>query len=226
MINFQDNVIRANNIGDAWREVMWLCVRNGYDYVVEEGSYVGQIRKQLEEAMIVIKNPNLRPLSPIMPPNMPAPTDDDKIAEYFERYLLSDRKDENEVYTYGEFIVKQIDHIIYLLNKSKGHTNQARIAIGDVVTTHLADPPCLNSINFKVVHGRLNMSVLFRSWDLFAGFPQNLGGLQMLKEYVLSVLTFPCEDGKIIAYSDGLHLYEQYFDLVNVLNTEKIKVNL
>jgi thymidylate synthase len=64
--------------------------------------------------------------------------------------------------------------------------------------------------------------VLFRSWDIVSGFPQNMGGLQILKEYILSHLTFPCSDGKLIAYSDGAHIYEQYFDLVNLLNIEKI----
>jgi len=206
---------------------MWLCVENGWDFVVKGGSYEGQIRKQLESVMVIIDNPGHRPLAPIMPPGLPPPTDDDKIAEYCERYLLSDRKTENEVYTYGEFIVKQLDHIIAVLNKAQGNTNQARFAIGDVYTTHLSDPPCLNSIQMKVVEGKLNMAVTFRSWDLFAGFPENLGGLQMLKEYILAHLTFPCEDGKIIAFSDGLHLYEMYEDLVNSLNwRNKMKKDL
>ena len=223
MINFQDNTIDAYSIGDAWRELITLAVRNGYDYKIESGSYEGQIRKQLGSLMIEILNPSQRPLAPIMPPNIPPPTDDDKIGEYAERYLLSNRKSENEVYTYGEHIVAQLPHIIECLNRSNGNTNQARIAIGNEQTTLLSDPPCLNSINFKVVNGKLNMSVLFRSWDIVSGFPENMGGLQILKEYVLAHLTFPCEDGKLIAYSDGAHIYEMYFDLVNVLNVEKIK---
>ncbi len=222
MINFEDNVIKAFTIGDAWRELITLTVRNGYDYKIESGSYEGQIRKQLESFKCIISNPWERPLAPIMPPNIPSPTDDDKIAEYAERYLLSDRKSENEVYTYGQFITKQLSHIIDCLNKSNGNTNQARIAIGNEQTTLLSDPPCLNSVNLKFVNNKLNISVLFRSWDIVSGFPENMGGLQILKEYILSHLTFPCEDGKLIAYSDGAHIYEMYFSLVNLLNIEKI----
>jgi len=33
------------------------------------------------------------------------------------------------------------------------------------------------------------------------------------------------QDGKIIAYSDGLHLYEQYFSIVDCLNVQKIELD-
>jgi thymidylate synthase len=66
------------------------------------------------------------------------------------------------------------------------------------------------------------MGLFFRSWDLFTGLPENLGGLQLLKEYVLAQLEFQVQDGPIVAFSDGLHLYEMYFNLVNVLNVDKI----
>ena len=224
MIIREANFVKAVTIQDAWREAMWLCITNGWDFVVKGGSYVGQIRKQLESVHIEITDPGQRPLAPIMPPGIPGPTNDDKIAAYFERYILSDRKETNEVYTYGEFVIKQLHHIINLLNKSQGNTNQARIAVGDIATTHLADPPCLNTINLKVVSGQLNMAVVFRSWDLYAGLPENLGGLQLLKEYILSQLTFPCTDGKLIAFSDGLHIYDQYFEIADMLNVDKIKV--
>jgi len=227
MINEEFNCARAATIDTAWREVMWLCVKNGYDFLVKGGSYVGQIRKQLEDVKIVIDKPGIRPLAPILPPGIPPPTSDEKIEEYFLRYIIGSEKRDNEVYTYGEFISKQLDRIIDLLITSNGNTNQATISIGDVETTFLDDPPCLRSISFKVVHGKLNMTVYFRSWDLYAGLPENLGGLQRLKESVLEWLQMAgiqVEDGKIIAFSDGLHLYDQYFQIVDTLNIDKIKV--
>ena len=224
MIREDSNFVRTATIGDAWREVMWLCVKKGWDFMVKGGSYVGMIRKQLSHVTIVIDEPGKRPLSPIMPPGLPGPTNEQRIEEYFERYILSDRKADNEVYTYGTFIVQQLERIIELLNNAKGNTNQACIAIGDSETTFLGDPPCLRLCSFKVVDGKLEMSVFFRSWDLYAGLPENLGGLQLLKEYVLEHLDFPCEDGALIAYSDGLHIYDQYFDIVDALNLDKVQV--
>ena len=94
------------------------------------------------------------------------------------------------------------------------------------------DPPCLRLIDFKVFptfcqdfkNGECNsikyaekfcpklcewktltMSVYFRSWDLWAGFPSNLCGLELLKQYVASECNLI--NGAMFAYSSGLHIY-------------------
>ena len=215
--------MKAYNIENAWRQLINLCVREGKDFVVKGGSYVGQIRKQLEYVSVIIDHPEERPLSPILPPGIPGPTSDEKIEKYFQRYIFSTEKSENEVYTYGEFIMAQYHHCVKILTESFGNTNQATITIGDIGTTHSSDPPCLRSISFKVVDGRLNICVYFRSWDLYAGLPENLGGIQMLNEMMSNDTGFPT--GKIIAFSDGLHLYEQYFSLVDLLSVEKVSIS-
>lgn len=228
MINTQCNYVRTATLDQAWREVMWLCVMNGEDYLVEKGSYEGQLRKQLPFVTIDVKVPKTRPLSPILPPSIPAPTSDEKIWNYFSTYIFSPTLKPNEVYTYGQFIQLQLPHIIDLLISSKGCTNQATITIGSPDTTLLSDPPCLRSISFKVYNNHLQMHVYFRSWDLYAGLPENLGGLQLLKEWVLECLNTDGHlnlfDGPIVAQSDGLHIYDQYFDIVDSLNVDKIKV--
>jgi len=224
MIIERANYVEGYRVDDAWRDVMWLCVKKGYDYVVKKGSYEGQIRKQLSDVKIRIIAPWERPLAPILPPTVPPVTDEEAIQEYFEKKLIGDQKDENEQYTYGEFIKPQLPRIIDLLIESQGDTNQACITVGEPQSAFLADPPCLKVVSFKVVKGRLNMSVFFRSWDLIAGLPQNLGGLQLLKEYVCAYLpkNLDISDGQLIAYGDGLHIYEQYFEISNMLNVEKI----
>lgn len=228
-VNFETNSIFARTIEEAWQLVMWLCVRNGYDYKVEQGSYVGQTRRQLPYVQIVITEPWTRPLAPRMPEGLsiPPPTSDEKIETYFANYLMTEELRKNEQYTYGSYIVPQLLRIIELLKVSRGMTNQACVTIGDKGSVNLSDPPCLKVISFKVVNGRLAMTVYFRSWDLFCGLPENLGGLQLLKNYVLNELKeagFNLRDGGLIAFSDGLHIYEQYFSFVNQLNVDKISV--
>lgn len=219
---FENNIIVAKTIEDAWRDSMWCCIRNGHNYIVKQGSYVEQIRRQLPYAMIKITEPWCRPLSPRMPEGcgIPPTTSEGKIANYFVNYIIGKERGTND-YTYGEFIAPQLDRCIDILNGSNGNSNQACIQVGSPDSINLTDPPCLRLISFKVIEGKLQMSVFFRSWDLFAGFPENLGGLQLLKEYVLIYLP-RFEDGPIIAFSDGLHIYEQYFPLVNMLNVDKI----
>ena len=219
---FENNVIVARTIEDAWRDSMWCCVRNGYDYIVEKGSYEGQIRRQLEYITIIINEPS-RPFLFNVPHHLNfVPTTEERAIQYFDQYLMSDIVAENEDYTYGYYITQQVQQCIELLNISKGHTNQASIFVGEPALVFKGDPPCLRNIDFKVVDGKLNMSVVFRSWDNVMGMPENLCGLQLLKEYVLASLQFDAEDGRLIAFSSGLHIYEQYFDLVNNLNVDKI----
>ena len=253
MINEEFNYVEGETIDEVWRNVMLLCVRNGWDFVVKGGSYEGQIRKQLPFVTLKINKPGTRPLAPIMQPGIPSPTSEEKIEEvYFPEYLMdygqhsyygktliqklkiwwhrknAERKGDNfEQYTYGDFIASQLPEVIDKLIKAKGNTNQACISIGDISTTFLSDPPCLRLISFKVIDGKLWMTVFFRSWDLYAGLPENLGGLQLVKEYVLSQLAehMDIEDGPIIANSDGLHIYQQYFELSDTLNMDKIVVS-
>ncbi len=215
--------VQERTIEAAWRMALWSCARYGYSYKVEKGSYEGQLRKQLSHLTLVIDEPYTRPLAVTMPENsgIPAPTSDEKIQAYFYEYLATDTKEEKEDYTYGQYMAPQIPAVIELLNISEGGTNQACMSIGDQDSICLSDPPCLRVVDFKVVEGKLNMSLFFRSWDIFVGLPENLGGLQLLKEYILMHLRFPVEDGPIIAYSSGAHIYEQYFPIVNILNAHK-----
>jgi len=227
--------IRGRRIDDVWRQAMWFCVQSGYDYVIRgrTGSYIGQIRKQLDSVKLDITHPFERPLSPIMPPGVAGPTTDEKIEKYFLTKLLDACPAKNEEYTYGQYIVPQLPRVIRLLVEASGNTNQATLNVGNEDATTLPDPPCLRVISFKVVpdnqgHKHLYMSVFFRSWDLFGGLPENLGGLQLLKEYVLGELQcagLEVEDGAIFAYSDGLHLYDLYFGLADMLNVDKIHVD-
>lgn len=224
-INKDCNFVSAFTIDEFWREVLQLAVSNGKDYIIEGGSYVGQIRKQLPFFSGKIKTPGVRPLAVCPPPGIPPTTDEGKIEQYFAKYLMSDHVEENEEYTYGSFIVHQLHRCIDLLNGSNGKTNQASITVGDVSTTFLEDPPCLRNISFKVVEDMLQMTVYFRSWDLYAGLPENLGGLQLLKEYVLYNMEVEAADGPIICFSDGGHIYSQYFDIIDTLCIEKINVD-
>ena len=221
---FKYNIVEGRTIEDVWRDIMWCAVRKGFDYKVEVGSYRGQIRRQLDYAVLRVLEPSIRPLAVRVPEGcgIPAPTNEDKIWKYFQRYIIGSEKGLNEDYTYGMYIAPQLPRAVELLNSSRGNTNQAAITIGDESSINLDDPPCLRVITFKVINGLLQMGLFFRSWDLFTGLPENLGGLQLLKEYVLAQLEFEVQDGPIVAFSDGLHLYEMYFPLVNALNIDKI----
>lgn len=65
---------------------------------------------------------------------------------------------------------------------------------------------CLRGIDTWIDEGKLNFWCYFRSWDLWGGFPVNLGGIQLLKEYMADEIGV--EDGCMIVSCKDLHVYE------------------
>ncbi len=99
--------------------------------------------------------------------------------------------------------------------KQDGHnTNQAFMAVGDAESLKLTDPPCLRMIDTRIRYGKLHFIIYFRSWDLWAGFPSNLAGIQLLKEYMASEIGV--EDGEMICMSKGMHLYEYVWETARI----------
>jgi thymidylate synthase len=113
--------------------------------------------------------------------------------------------------TYGQYLEKQIAEVIKMYKDNGFNTNQAYMAVGDAQSIYLTDPPCLRGIDTRIRDKRLVFYVYFRSWDLWAGFPSNLAGIQLLKEYMAKEVGV--EDGEMIAASKGLHLYDYCWDL-------------
>jgi thymidylate synthase len=144
---------------------------------------------------------------------VPAPTTDEVIHDYMS-YLMTGAKQENEEYTYGEDLAPQIDEVIKRYKRGVD-TNQMCMTIGNRKSIKLKDPPCLRVVDTRVQDGQLNFVLYFRSWDLWGGFPTNMGGLQMLKEYMAEEIGV--KDGSLIAFSKGLHLYEHCWDLAKMV---------
>jgi len=200
-------LIKARDIPDSWFQCLEAVLKHGRKYKVEHGSYAGSKRKELDYVVIEIKYPATRPLIPDIPPhlNIPPPVTEDYLYQYMS-YLVEDKKADREEYTYGYYISKQLDTVIQMYKKHGFETNQGYITVGEPNCVFMKNPPCLRGIDTRIRDGKLHFFVYFRSWDLWNGYPANLGALQLLKEYMASELGV--EDGEIIASSKGLHLYD------------------
>ncbi|MDP8229537.1 MAG: thymidylate synthase [Candidatus Gorgyraea atricola] len=222
--------IEAFDLDDAWFRCLSEILDNGHVYKITRGSYEGQKRLEFDFVTIRIKNPSHQ-IIPIMPEgaSIPAPTSMEYINGYLS-YLLTGQKTETEDYTYGERLVdakvrfkekeivkemplevNQVEEVIKMY-KTQGHgTNQAVMEIGMPSDIKLNDPPCLRLIDTRIRYGKLHFFPYFRSWDLWGGFPSNLGGLELVKQYMAEEIGV--ENGEMIASSKGLHLYEYSWDL-------------
>jgi thymidylate synthase len=206
-------VVEALTLGDAWFQCLEKALVEGRTYRIQQGSFEGTHRKEIPLVAIIIRNPGVRPLRPDVPMGVPAPTTDEVIHDYMS-YLMTGAKQENEEYTYGEDLSAQIDEVIRRY-KQGVDTNQMCMTIGNRDSIQLKDPPCLRVVDTRVQDGRLNFILYFRSWDLWGGFPTNMGGLQLLKEYMVEEIGV--KDGSLIAFSKGLHLYEHCWDLAKMV---------
>jgi len=207
--------IEARDIPDAWFSSVYDILENGHRYVIDRGSFQGQERLEFDYVTVHIKYPGTRPLIPDIPAGMgiPNPVADGYIEDYLP-YLMTCDKRPNEDYTYGQYLESQITKVIDMYKKDGYGTNQAYMTVGDEKSLDLVDPPCLRGIDTRIRYGKLHFMVYFRSWDLWNGFPANLGAIQLLKEYM--AMEIGVEDGEIIAASKGLHLYDYIWELAHL----------
>lgn len=251
MENILPVVMNVYNLDEAWHMALRLCFMYGYEYEVKSGSYVGQKRYEFDSFFCCIKDPGKGPLVPIIPEGsgLTPPTSIEYVENYFADYLMAANKTEKEDYTYGERLinpryrsvirnerkqesviedgplmnVNQVEEVIKELIFSEGNSNQTCMEIAMPNDVLLNDPPCLRLIDVRLRYNKLHFLVYFRSWDLYAGFPANLAGIELLKQYMVQELNerfkkkgieINIETGSITAISKGLHIYEQYYPIV------------
>jgi thymidylate synthase len=221
----------ARDLPDAWYQCNYRLVGDDnsgiHSYIIDKGSFENEIRREFNMVSILFRYPGTRPLVPDinLSSGIPAPTSMDYVEEYLP-YLMTDKRKENETYTYGErlvnpkvlvngkeceFSISPINEVIKIYKAGKYGTNQATMEVGMPQDIIIEDPPCLRLIDTRMLRGRLHFIVYFRSWDLWTGFPSNLAALQLLKEYMCQEIGV--EDGSIIAVSKGLHLYGYHLSL-------------
>ncbi len=207
--------IEARDLPDAWFQCVYRIFEDGHEYSIERGSFAGQKRLEYDFVVIKINYPETRPLIPDIPPGigLPAPTDMDYVQEYLDKLCSKASKAEHEDYTYGMYLEDQIAEVIRMYQEDGFGTNQACMAVCDRDSIYLEDPPCLRQIDTRIYaqERKLHFVVYFRSWDLWAGFPTNLAGIQLLKEYMADEIGV--EPGETIAVSKGMHLYDYAWDI-------------
>lgn len=238
--------IDAFDLDDAWFQCLSQILEKGYIYTVTRGSYKGQRRLEFDFVTVRVRKPEHQ-IIPLMPEGcgIPSPTSMEYIQGYLN-YLLTGFKTETEDYTYGERLVdpkirkeevidgkrmiremplncNQIEEVIRIYREEGFGTNQAIMEIGMPSDIKLIDPPCLRLIDTRIRYGKLHFILYFRSWDLWGGFPSNLGGLELVKQYMASEIGV--KNGEIIACSKGLHLYEYAWEFAKI-RTKKTNLKI
>jgi thymidylate synthase len=230
----------AKTIPDAWFQLIYNIFDKAYAQKIQKGSFENeQYRLQYPGIAVYIEHPYYD-MVPTIPPGsgIPAPTTIEYIEDYFTNYLMNPELAENETYTYASRIQNrmpkggtQLERVIDIIRNTP-LTNQAVIEVatpGDLDICYgkdgKLDPPCLRLLDFKVIPAgdelALTVSAYFRSWDLWAGFPTNLGGIELLKQFVASEAGL--KNGSIYVYSAGAHIYGYQEEIARLRTLRSIK---
>lgn len=215
-------IVIGTSINEVWFRAIRGCLAFGRDYKIDKGEYEGQYRRELDFVTLHIKRPHQRPLACSLPGIKP--TSEEGIEKYFWNYILNDDFDseeerKNNEYKYASWIALSLEYCCELLAKGQGGCNQATISLGNGANQewHYTHPPCLRLIDMRLTDYHLKFILYFRSWDLIAGLPENLGGLQLLKEMCVDLIELQSRsnifDGPIIAMSKGLHIYDHFWEI-------------
>ncbi len=215
--------IKANNIPDAWFQLLYNLQDYGRKYTIQKGSMEGETRLQYEFITVKVINPYMEPWEEMLPQipaalSIPDPVTSEYLHDYVT-YLVTPEKKEGEAYTYGERIAEQINHWVKVLIKTP-ETNQAILQVAQPSDMYLEDPPCLRHIGMNVVGKKLHFYPYFRSWDLWGGFPANMAGIAVLQKHMADLIGI--EPGIMIAASNGLHVYGYAEELMRI-RTHKVK---
>jgi len=231
-MNFKPVFIEGTTIDDTWHRLLWELWNKGREYKITKGSFEGSYRKAFDYASGVIHYPHTRPLAPQMPEgcSMPPPTDEESINDYFVNYLMRQDLEENEHYTYGGYIngnkklcgLNQLEWIVTHFKKVGFGTEHNYITIGNGEDLTNYDIPysndmerrttaCLRGLDFRIIDDVLTTNGYWRSWDIVA-FPENIGGVTLLNEYVAQELGV--EPGPITFSSKSLHAYSHAFEYI------------
>lgn len=138
---------------------------------------------------------------------------DPALADRYARELLyPDPHEDDRAYTYGKrirshFEIDQIDAVIDRIRRDDRTIRGVISLWSPLEDGRSEEPPCLTQISFRVVQGRLCIHALFRSHDVYSGWPYNAFGLRRVQEHVAVLLGYPI--GSFVLTSHNAHIYDR-----------------
>lgn len=214
--------IEAFNIPDAWFKTVSTIWNEGEIFTVGSGSECTETKKL--DLTLHIKHPEIYPLV-----DDKAPTDMKHVQDYSLTYLYSNFKGDYS-YTYGNRLREPVDQIQAIINAIvKCRSNrQLTMTIRVPEDVNNYEAPCLSIIDIEVLNNKVNMTTYFRSWDAYAGLPENIAGLYLLLEAIVNDVNeilisegYPDEDlletGEMIFHSKNAHIYKRQYVFVEEL---------
>ena len=194
----------SETLGNAWLTAMKMIMKNG-ENILDDTVKLKEIRN------LYITINNIDDADPILLKY----ADHDRIKLMKEKYatcgLVGDYKIDYGSYIYNNNGINQIDWVINRL-KNKPETKSATITLHKPGEEQLA---CLSMIDFKYRNDHLDMTVVYRSQNVFWSQPGNLLALHNIQSDVANSLGYNI--GKIELVVISAHIYSSDFEQVKII---------
>lgn len=222
--------ITAKGVEDAYETALWHM----HLFAKEEDSRNGKVKVIPEPVCTVYHDPRQRMLQNYQRDANPffhvveamwmlaGRNDVESVAKYAARIasFSDDGKTINGAYGYrwrDHFAVDQLTFVVDML-RTDLTTRRAVLTMWDARedlanTRSSKDVPCNTHIYFRVVDGKLDMTVCCRSNDIIWGcYGANVVHMSFLQEFVALSVGVPL--GKYYQVSNNWHIYERHFPLL------------
>lgn len=184
--------LTVRTLEQAWLGVMREIMDRGREYRKDDSTRAGMLRKALDWMSVTITHPEDRPLVPLPKPGCISTCSEADAEQYLLTYLYTNESPaDNEHYTYAQWLMSGIDYTVNRYAEGGFYTQKAIMSVGQVFDDILKcitgkSIPCLRSIDTRIIkidgQDRLHYYIMFRCWNVFAAWPLEMAGFQMLKE--------------------------------------------
>lgn len=213
---FAGYIVRGKTIAEAWLKLLDVILKFGK----VSGTHYDDKQKEVMNLLSVITDEN--PYDLYIPDYLPC--DESRIKEYIPRITKDVKGIDN--YTYGSrmrswFGIDQIKNATAKLIREP-ISRAVVISLWDSLKDlTIGGSPCLNHIWFRITDNKLHMTCVFRSHDMFEGYPENLFGLRVLQEEIRREVVQGLEEkgkpmdiklGDLCILSQSAHVYEDSWE--------------
>ena len=214
-------LIEKDEIADGWETLVRKIMKEGQEIEDERDS----LTKELLNIMVSIKRPLGKNLSDYYLGNMVKNLKNIRIPEgyfwsgekldiYSEQFISKDRQ--GFIYTYGNRLrehfqgIDQINEAIKRLKNCSESRRAISVTWDPVMDTENDEVPCMMLVDLKIRDGKLNITGLWRSHDIYGAWFPNAVGLANLAQYAAGELDVKV--GTLTIHSISAHIYEVNFD--------------
>ena len=206
-------MIVVRDIGEAYYQILKYVHENGDEVPVDVGSYEKELHR-IQVPFLACEITHPLEWGWLSDPRLIVSITSDQIEKYFQEYLISADKSENEDYTYGERLLESGQLYTVIQKLQSGFTNQAALTTCKPSDILLKDPPCWRGFSFNVeLGGTINLICFARSWDVAGALPLNLSGFAKLLEFVVGFVD-GTKVGSLYISAANAHYYSNYKDLI------------